>query len=469
MSAQIDLSMISDKQYRFLSDDHRHVAYGGARGGGKSWAVRTKAKILASTYDHIKILIVRRTLDELRNNHVKFLVQETEGVARYNQSTKEFRFTNGSTITLGYCDNDNDLMHYQGAEYDVVFLDEAGQLMEDWIKKINACVRGTNGYPKRTYYTLNPGGPSHGYFKRVFIDRNFENGEDPDNYSFIQALVTDNKALMEAQPDYIKELENLPPKLREAWLNGSWDIFEGQFFEDFRPTPTVQKAIELNTTQDELRRQHRWCHVIEPFDIPSGWNIMRSYDFGYGKPFSCAWWAVDYDGTLYRIAELYGCTQVPNEGVKWSPDEQFKRIAELERQHPLLKGHKIVDSVADPAIWDASRGESISETAMRYGIYFTPGDNKRIPGWMQLHYRLQFDAEGYARMYIFNTCQAFIRTIPLMMYSSTHPEDLDTTLEDHVADETRYMCMSRPIKPITRVEKPVIMSDPLDQYAKTKR
>ena len=191
---------------------------------------------------------------------------------------------------------------------------------------------------------------------------------------------------------------------------------------------------------------------------------MRSYDFGYNKPFSLGYWAVDYDGVLYRIMEMYGCTQTPNEGIKWSPDEQFRRIAELEREHPWLKGRKIVDSVADPAIWDSSRGESIAETADRYGIYFSPGDNQRIPGWMQVHYRLQFDQNGYARMYVFDNCKAFIRTMPLMMYSETKPEDLDTKLEDHVADETRYMCMSRPISPIIQKENAPILSDPLDQF-----
>ena len=463
-----DLSKISDKQDAFLRDTHRHVAYGGARGGGKSWAVRTKAKILAESYPGIRILIVRRTYKELINNHIEPLRAELNGIARYTATAKVFKFPNGSTIWFGYCASDGDLGQYQGAEYDIIFIDEAGQMMEDWIRKINACVRGTNGFPKRTYYTLNPGGPSHGYFRRVFIDRRFEGNERADDYSFIQALVTDNKALMESQPEYIAELENLPPKLREAWLNGSWDIFEGQFFEDFRPDPDVKKAVELGCTVEELRQQRRWCHVIEPFDLNSGecrgWNIMRSYDFGYGKPFSLGYWAVDYDGVLYRIMEMYGCTATPNEGVKWSPDEQFRRIAELERSHPWLKGRKIVDSVADPAIWDASRVESIAVTAMRYGIYFTKGDNERIPGWMQMHYRFQFDENGYPRMYIFNNCKAFLRTIPLMMYSETHPEDLDTSLEDHVADETRYMCMSRPVKPIIPVEPKVIVSDPLDMF-----
>ena len=461
----------NERQKLFLASHAKHIGYGGARGGGKSWAVRDKAKRLCLRFPGIKILIVRRTYPELVNNHIMPLQAELpRTIARYNKTDKVFNFSNGSIIKFGYCNNDKDLDQYQGAEYDIVAIDEATQLQEIWLKKITACVRGVNNFPKRIYYTCNPGGVSHGYIKRLFIDKQYENGEIPEDYDFIQARVTDNKALMESQPDYIKQLEALPPKLREAWLYGRWDIFEGQFFEDFRPTPDIDLCTKAGITQEEALKQRRFTHVIEPFDISKGecrgWNIMRSYDFGYAKPFSLGYWAVDYDGTLYRIMEMYGCTQTPDEGVKWSPDEQFKRISELEREHPWLKGRKIVDSVADPAIWDSSRGESIAETAARYGIYFTPGDHERIPGWMQVHYRMQFDENGYARMYVFNTCKAFIRTFPLMMYSETHPEDLDTKLEDHCPDEVRYMCMSRPIKPIIPVEPKIILSDPLNQFNK---
>ena len=444
----LDLGRAQPKQTLFLKDKHRHIAYGGARGGGKSWAVRTKSKLLAFRYPGIKILIVRKTYKELQNNHIEQLTAELEGFAKYNRSDKMFRFPNGSTISFGYCANEGDLGQYQGAEYDVVFIDEAGQLQESWIRKINLCVRGTNGFPKRTYYTLNPGGPGHAYFKRVFVDRNFNPDEDPNDYFFIQAKVEDNKALMDTQPDYLRELENLPPTLRAAWKDGRWDVYEGQFFEDFRDVP-------------EHYKDRRWTHVIEPFEIPDGWTICRSYDFGYGKPFSCAWWAVDYDGTIYRIMELYGCTRTPNEGVKWTPDKQFEEIHKTEMQHPWLKGKTII-GVADPAIWDASRGESVADTAARYGVFFTPGDNERIAGWMQCHYRLQFDEDGYPRMYVFNTCRAFIRTIPTLIYDEHRAEDLDTKMEDHVADEWRYFCMSRPIKPIRAVKEQRIIFDPLD-------
>ena len=447
MTVKLDLSLLNPKQKRFMKATEKHVGFGGARGGGKSWAVRTKAKILAARYKGIRMLIVRRTYPELVKNHINILKAETLGIAKYNQQDKVLKFVNGSVIEFMYCAKDGDLDRLQGTEYDVIFLDEAGQLSEFQMKSIEACMRGVNDFPKRIYYTMNPGGQGHAYLKRVFIDRKFDKNEEPDDYVFIQSLVTDNIALMKSQPDYLKQLDALPPKLRKAWRYGDWNIFEGMFFEEFTDDP-------------EHYIDRRWTHVIEPFR-PEGMTIYRSYDFGYNKPFSCAWWAVDREGVIYRILEWYGCTEVPNEGLKLSPDKQFSHIKEIENEHPYLKGQKIL-GVADPSIWDSSRGISIADTALKYGINFVPGDNKRIPGWMQCHYRLAFDKDGYPMMYVFKNCKAFIRTIPLLMFSETKPEDLDTDGEDHVADEWRYFCMTRPIKPRETVEERVCEDDPLD-------
>ena len=304
-----------------------------------------------------------------------------------------------------------------------------------------------------------------GYVKRIAIDRKYEDGENPDDYSFIQSLVTDNTALMKANPEYIKQLEALPPKLREAWLNGRWDVFEGAFFEEFRTTPDPQMCHEAGISTEEALQQRRWTHVIKPFAIPSGWNIYRSYDYGYGKPFSVGWWAVDYDDTAYRILELYGCTKTPNEGVRWVASQQMDKIAELEREHPFLKG-RTIRGVADPAIWDGSHGISVAEEADKRGIWFEKGINDRIAGWMQVHERLKFDERGFAKMYFFDNCKAIIRCMPLMMYDEHKPEDLDTDLEDHCLDETRYFCMMRPIAPrLVQTEyKPI--SDPLEQFTR---
>ena len=180
----------SEKQKLFLTARTKHIGFGGARGGGKSWSVRTKAKLLALRYDGIRILIVRRTYPELINNHINILRKELLGIAKYNDKDKVLKFTNGSTINFTYCDNDRDLDRLQGVEYDVIFLDEATQLSEYQMKTITACLRGVNDFPKRVYYTCNPGGQGHQYIKRIFIEKKYEQGEDPNDYTFIQSLVT---------------------------------------------------------------------------------------------------------------------------------------------------------------------------------------------------------------------------------------------------------------------------------------
>lgn len=444
------------KQKLFLADHHKYLAFGGARGGGKSWSVRVKSILLAMRWPGIIIMIIRRSYPELYANHIKpFKRMLPKEAYRYNDSKKEITFPNGSQIVFKYCANEKDLDNFQGTECDVLFIDEATQFTEEQFKILNACVRGVSTraedkFPKRVYLTCNPGGIGHQWVKRLFIDRSYLDGEDPNDYNFIQSGVRDNKVLMEQQPEYIKQLEALPPKLREAWLEGSWDIFFGQFFEDFMDKP-------------EHYEDRLWTHVIEPFDIPAGWKIYRSFDWGYAKPFSCGWWAVDYDGICYRILELYGCTKEPNTGIKWTPDQVFAEIHRIETEHQWLKGKRI-QGVADPAIWDAEFGESIADVAARHQVFFSKGDHQRIPGWMQVHYRLAFDENGFPMMYIFKNCRAFIRTIPLLQYDDHKVEDLDTEGEDHVADEVRYFLMSRPIKPRVKHKPDDYEKNPLNIF-----
>ena len=438
------------KQIEFFKAKAKHIGYGGSRGGGKSWAGRRKGVLLCMNYPNLKGLLLRRTMPELRNNHIIPLMSELYGYAKYNGDQRAFLFPNGSRLMMGYCDNEGDLLQYQGQEFDFIIFEEATQFPEEWIIFICTALRTTmSDFKTRVYYTMNPGGVGHEYIKRIFIDRNYRDGENPDDYVFIQATVHDNKVLMDANPDYIKMLEALPEHKKRAHLYGEWDVYEGQVFEEFR-------------NNAEHYDDREWTHVITPFDPPQGWNIYRSFDFGYSKPFSCAWWAIDYDGRLYRILELYGCVaNEPDTGVKWSPDEIFKEIARIEKEHAWLKGKRIY-GVADPAIWDASHGISIAETAEKYGVYFDPGDHQRLPGWMQVHYRLQFDENGIPMMYIFSNCKAFIRTIPLLVYDDHKPEDINTKQEDHVADEVRYMCMANPMKPVQVKDRTPKVYNPLD-------
>ena len=237
---------------------------------------------------------------------------------------------------------------------------------------------------------------------------------------------------------------------RRALLYGDWDSFSGQVFSEWRDNPDGYV-------------NRRFSHVIAPFEIPAHWKVVRGFDFGFSRPYSVGWYAVDEKGVLYRIAELYGCTGVANEGVKQNPKEIAQQIRELEESHPLLKGRKI-SGVADPSIFERSRGESIAEQmeAFPYFIAWEKGDNTRLAGKMQFHYRLAFDEEGRAMFYCFNTCPHFIRTIPNLVYDATRVEDIDTDSEDHIYDECRYVFMTRPITPRSLALKLPPQEDPLD-------
>lgn len=438
---EFNIGKPSDKQRQFLLARKKYVIFGGARGGGKSWSVRAKSIALCLKHPGIVCTIVRKTYPELYSNHIKYLRRQllcgtNRALAKYNDGKKEITFGNGSSIVFKYCDTDKDLSRFQGLETDVLFLDEATQMSEYQIKTICACVRGNNSFPKRIYMTCNPGGQGHGYIKRIAIDRQYVDGENPEDFEFIQSLVTDNTALMRSNPDYIRQLEALPPKIREAWLHGRWDVFEGAFFEQFRQAPDMAKVAELGYTEEYAKRKGIYTHVIDAFDVsqvPDTWRFYRSYDWGFGKPFSVGWWVLSPEGVLVRILELYGCTKTPNEGIRWTNKQQAREIKRIESEHPWLKGRRIF-GVADPSIWDGSHdadGISCAETFEHEGIYFEKGNNSRIQGWMQVQERMRFDEGGRALIYFFPNCEAAIRTIPLMMHDEHRCEDLDTSLEDH--------------------------------------
>lgn len=473
----LTLPRLQPKQMEFAQDRHKHVGFGGARGGGKSFALRVIATLMCLKYSGIVVMIIRRTFPELKANHIrpfkKMLRLGMKGnPIKYNDAEKVITFPNGSLILFRYCDNDNDADRFQGTEADVIMFDEATLLREEWIVKIRACLRGVNDFPHRFYYTMNPNGESMPYFKRLFIDRRFTDGENPDDYSFIQSLVTDNLALMKKDPTYVQVLESLPPKIRKAWLEGSWDTFEGLFFDEWREDPSPSILQEHNITYEDAKTHGLWCHVIKPFDIPQSWKIVRGYDWGFGRPFSVGWYAVpEVDDKreavpIYRILELYGCTDTPNEGVRWTNRQQMDEIQRIEREHPWLKGRKII-GYADPSIWDGSHdtdGISCAEEAEKHGLWFEKGNNERIAGWMQVRERMMFDENGRALFYVFENCKQFIRCVPLMLHDKHKVEDLDTTLEDHCLDECRYVCMSRVIPPRRIVNEMRPIADPLGQF-----
>ena len=232
------------------------------------------------------------------------------------------------------------------------------------------------------------------------------------DYDLAMFLIAAVAAVYLVLGGYLASLASLPEAEKQALLYGSWDSFSGQVFTEWRNDPAHY--------QDQ-----RWTHVIAPFAIPKHWPIWRGYDFGFSKPFSVGWYAVDEEGRLYRIKELYGCTGRPNEGLRIDPVEQARRIREAEQNDPLLRG-RVIHGVADPAIFDESRGESIAAMMERGPnfLHWMPGDHTRLAGKMQMHYRLNFDGEGRPMLQVFSTCKHFIRTIPNLVYDESNVEDL---------------------------------------------
>jgi phage terminase large subunit len=446
------------KQIQFFLAKSRYIAYGGARGGGKSWAARRKAVLMAFKYPGIQILFVRRTYKDLKENHLLQLQMEIGHVCKYDRESHAFLFPNGSRLRLGYCDTESDAIQYQGQAYDVIFLEEATQFTEFQYRIFTESNRSSGmmkiKFRPRMYFTCNPGGVGHAWFKRLFIDRVYQGKERPDNYVFIPSNVYENKYLMENDPDYVEALECLPEIRRKAMLYGDWNVFEGQFFPEFRNNP-------------DGRQTHRFSHVVDPFIVPTEWKRYRSFDFGYARPFHVGWYAINYDGVAFMYREMYGCTGEPDVGVRWEPEKIATEIRKIE---DALEPKGInITGVADPAIWNKESGESIAEVMERHGIYFDKADNDRLNGWMQLHNRLDFDEEGRAALYVFSSCKDTIRTLPLMLHDKVRVEDLDSKLEDHAADSIRYFCMSRPIGPRKKVKPRVLPYNPLDSEPVTDR
>lgn len=268
---------------------------------------------------------------------------------------------------------------------------------------------------------------------------------DPDGHNievkrrkiFIPSSVFDNKALLNNDPNYLANLAMQPDALKNALLYGDWDTFSGQVFTEWKNRP------EGYTTR-------RGTHVIEPFAIPKSWRRFRALDYGYSKPFAVQWWAMDYDGRAYLYRQFYGWNGTPNHGIRLEPSQLAKKIREIEDEYE----EKDIIGVADPAIWDESRGAdgTIITILEREGLYFEKGKNDRLSGKMQVHRRLAFDDDGFPMMYVFKTCEQFIRTIPNLVYDLKNVEDIDSTMEDHDYDAMRYFFMMNPMPP--QREKP---------------
>lgn len=414
------------KQQEFLRAKTRFVAYGGARGGGKSWAVRCKAALLGFRYPGIKMLLIRRTFPELRENHILPMRQMLGDAAVYREAEHAFTFPGGGRLRFGYCETDNDVLQYQGQEYDIIFLDEATQFTEFQFSTLTACIRGANDFPKRFYLTCNPGGVGHTWVKRLFVDRDYQGAERPEDYSFIRATVKDNAALVEKDPEYVRMLENLPPDLRRAWLEGDWDLFLGQYFPEFR----------------------REIHVAEPFEIPAHWRRYFAMDYGLDMLAGyCI--ALDDHGRAIVYREIYESNLIISEAAK--------------KVQAMTKGEQIHAFYAPPDLWNRRQdtGKSVADLFRDHGIILQRADNRREAGWANLkEWLAPFDGEDGAKtaaLRMMSNCKNLIRTLPALQHDDKNPCDVATDPHEltHAPDAIRYFIAGRPSPAPKPKEKPV--------------
>ena len=400
------------RQQQFFDARTRYTAYGGARGGGKSWALRRKLVAMCLRYPRLRALLVRRSYPELFGNHVQPMLREYAGLVSYDAGSKRLNVRGGGSIQLGYCAADRDALRYQGQEYDVIAIDEATQLSEYQFSIFKACLRGTDDCPRRMYLTCNPGGQGHAWVKRLFVDRDFRAGERPEDYGFVPARVYDNPVLLAADPDYVSALESLPPRLRDAWLDGRWDVFEGQFFGEFDP------------------RLHVFGAPGDGAVIPNNLRRFAAMDYGFDM-LALLVCGVDSEGGLWVEREL--CR----------PDLTLGQAAAAVA--PLTAGCEYL--VASPDLWNRRQDSGLSGCEIMTGSAalppLRPADNRRVPGWRAVRELLA------GRLHIHAGCATLISSMSGLLCDPRRPEDAadEPHVLTHAPEALRYAVMSRAAPP----------------------
>ena len=417
---RVDLGDLNPKQKLFCKAKSRYVAYGGARGGGKTHVSRIKAFGGALSHPGIRILFIRREYPELEQTVIipmKKMIPEA--VAHYNGSIHMFDFENGSIIKYGHF-GPGDEEEYQGQEWDWIFMDEATQFTEEQFTILGACLRGASKIPRHMFLTCNPGGIGHMWVKRIFVDRDFRPDEDPKDFTFIPATVDDNPQLLEGSPEYKKQLELLPEHKRRAWLHGDWDALAGTFFPEFR----------------------RDIHVVPPVTRPDPkWRLYRALDYGLDM-LACYWVGVDYDGRAHVYREL--CR----------PGLIVKDAAKLI-QEKTLPGENILSTFAPGDLWSRQKdtGRTMAEIFALSGLPLIKASRERVQGWQCVKDWLAVDDTWQPGMTVTEDCKDLIKSLENIQADEKNPDDCATIPHDitHATDALRYFAVSRTLA----AERPV--------------
>lgn len=375
-----------------------------------------------------KGLILRRTFPELESSLILRSHQLLAGLAHYKAQHHRWEFANGSILQFGYCESDRDVFKYQSSEYEDICFDELTQFSEFQYMYLMSRARTTKpGVKCYIRAATNPGGVGHIWVKKRFVDvapwgTRYVNPETGRTRLFIPAKAQDNPHLMEADPQYINRLQELPEDQRRALLDGDWDVFSGQYFSEW----------------------NREIHVVKPFEIPAYWKRFRSLDYGLDCT-ACYWWAVSQDKRCFIYRELYESNL--------NLSQAAKKILEM-----TPSDEHISYTVASPDLWNRRQDTGIAgvEVMAKAGLHaMVKADDRRVAGWRALKEYLEpYEDNGVkvARLAIFDTCTNLIRTLPALVRDSNDPEDVDDHCEDHGPESIRYGIMSRPPVTIERDE-----------------
>lgn len=407
---------LNPKQKRFCQSRARFVAYGGARGGGKTHVARVKALGGALRHPGLRVLILRRVYPELEQTIILPLLRLLpDGAAVYSAQMHLLSFPNGSLIKFGHF-RPGDEGEYQGQEWDWIFLDEATQFTEDQFRILGACLRGVTDLPRRMYLTCNPGGVGHLWVKRLFIDRDYRPDEHPADYDFIPATVEDNPQLLENSPEYLNMLDNLPPDVRRAWRYGDWDALAGAFFPEFR-----------QETHLEPQR----------FRLPRNWRLYRAIDYGLDM-LACLWIGVDGQGRAHVYREVQRAGLIVSQAAEL--------IAGL-----TPPSESVTATFAPPDLWSRQKdtGRSMAELFARGGVDLVRADNNRVQGWMAVKEALKTEPDGLPGLLVSSGCLDLIRCLSAIQHDGKNPSDCATEPHaiTHICDALRYFCASRVLPP----------------------
>ena len=411
-------------QTDFLAAGEKDVLYGGAAGGGKSFAMIVDPLRYCHKKAH-RALILRRSMPELREmiDKSRELYPQAFPGAKFREVEKLWNFPSGAKVEFGFLERDADVYRYQGQAYSWIGFDEITHLPTEFSWNYLASRLRTTDPSITTYLrcTANPGGVGSHWVKKRYIEpakhnSSFE-GADGLTRKFIPAKLADNPYLAE-DGVYEQMLKSLPPIQRRQLLEGNWDVAEGAAFVEFNPS----------------------VHVVTPFQLPLPWERVKGIDYGYASESCCLWGIIDInDGTLIIYRELY------KKGL--TGEELGAIITDMELEDPFS-----VSGVLDTAAWarTGTTGPTVGEALQKAGHKLRRADKNRIQGKIQIHEFLKVRESGRPKLQIFNTCPNLIRELQSIPLSKTNPEDVDTHASDHAYDALRYMIMSRP-----RMESPL--------------